>query len=187
MNAIKQAEQASLPENAATLYQLRALMDIEQSRFEEAEQALMACDRIMKNETLTENRQHSLKLMSAKNHALTAARQGDFTKADDKATKLREWAEESMNPDEMKDYHLVAGIVALQKGKYANAVEELEEADKNSPYAQFYLAQSYRGAGMDDKARKVFDKVARWNESSVEYALVRSRALEESKMDMVVE
>lgn len=187
MNAIKRAEQASLPENAATLYQLRALMDIEQDRFEEAEQALMACDGIMKNEALTENRQHSLKIMSTKNHALKAAKQEDFAKADEKAAKLKEWAEESMNPDEMKDYHLAAGIAALQKGEYAKAVEELEEADKNSPYAQFYLAKSYRGAGMDDKARKVFDKVAQWNESSVEYALVRNRALEESKMDIVVE
>jgi len=187
MNAIKMAEQASLPENASTLYQLRALMDIEQNRFEDAEQSLMACDKIMSNHTLTDNRQHTLKVMSTKNRAIKAAKQGDFDKANEKATKLKEWAQENENTNEMEDYHLLAGIIALEKGEYANAVTELEQADKNSPYAQFYLATSYQQADMTEKARQLFTKVAKWNENSAEYALVRNRAEEAAKMDIVVE
>ncbi len=188
MAAIELAEQASLPENAATLYQIRALMDIEQERFDKADQALTACDEIMKNtNTLTENRQHNLKLMATKNHAIKAARKGNFDKATEKADKLRAWAEESMNPNEMQNYHMVAGIVALEKGDYANAVRELEQGDKNSPYTQYYLAMSYQKADMNEEAHKLFSKVAQWNESSIEYALVRNKARTASEMEMVVE
>lgn len=187
MAAIELAKQASLPENTATLYQMRALMNIEHDRFDEAEQALIASDEITKNTALTENRQYKLKLFSLQNYAIKAAKQGHFEKASAKADKLRTYAKESKNPNEMEDYHLIAGIIALEKGEFATAVEALEQADKNSPYAQFYLAKSYQQADMEEEALKLFTKVAQWNENSMEYALVRNKARNEAKKEMVIE
>lgn len=185
--AIQWAEKESLPENIATLYQQKAFVDIEKGQLEEAEKDLQASDKIMEENNLTENRQQTLELLSLRNRALIAAKKGDFDKAMAKASKLQERAKISENPSDMKAYQMVAGIIAYEKGEYADAVEKLEKSDSNNPYSQFYLALSYQKAGKNNQARKLFSKVAQWNENTLEYALVRNKAQSAAKMGVAVE
>ncbi|MDZ7682628.1 MAG: tetratricopeptide repeat protein [Fodinibius sp.] len=185
--AIRLSNQEKLPENAATLYQMLAFMQIEYGDFDRAEEALKASDEIVNNHTLTNNRTHSLAIWSLKNNALKAAKQGDWTTATQKAEKLKQQAEQTMNPNEMETYYLVAGVTAFEKGDYATAIEELKRSSFNSPYAQFYLAQSYQQTDKPADAQAIYEKVAQWNENTLEYGLVRNKARSAAKMEMVVE
>lgn len=185
--AIEWSENESLPENAATLYQAKAMMDIEQGQLDQAEQDLTACDEIIESANLTENRKRKLESYSLRNRAVLAAKQGDFEKAMEKAEKLNEIAQESESPSDKETYHLVSGIIHLEKGDFAKAIEELEQSDPNSSYDQFYLAQSYQKAGMENEAQELFTKVAQWNEHSLEYALVRNKARTAAKIEMAIE
>lgn len=185
--AISWAEQESLSENAATLYQIKALINLEKGDIKEAEKSLDACNNIVANNKLTENRKHDLKLLSLRNEVIKATKQQNFDKARAKAEKIREYAVESGNKNEMNLYHMLNGIVAYEQTDFTKAVQELKKSDSNNVYGQFYLAMSYQKAGMLEEARNVFQNISKWNEHSLEYALVRSRAQAMAKMDMAVE
>lgn len=182
--AIKWAEDQSLPENAATIYQMKAFVNLDKGRLQQAQADLNACDKIMSSHNLTESRKHALKMAWLRNTAIKAAKEGNFDQAMSIADKLHEKAEASMNPNEMNMYNAVAGIIYYEQGKYDDAINKLKESDPNSPYAQFYLAESYQKMGKEKEAQMLFKKVAQWNENTLEYALVRNKAMTAAKMKL---
>lgn len=185
--AIKWAENESLPENAATLYQEKAMMDIEQGQLDQAGQDLAACDKIMETANLTENRKRKLESYSLRNRAILAAKGGNFEEAVTNAERLNELAIQSESPNDKETYHLVNGIIHYEQGDFVQAVEELKQSDPNDVYGQFYLAQSYQKSGKRDKADALFTRIAQWNEHSLEYALVRNKARSAAKIGIAIE
>jgi tetratricopeptide (TPR) repeat protein len=185
--AIKWAEENSLPENAATIYQMQALINLENGRLQEAKANLEACDTIVSSQNLTENRKHRLSLLSLRNNALLAAKSGNFDQAMDFADQLGKKVEEAGNPNEIKMANAVSGIIYYEKGDYPNAIAKLNESDVNSPHAQFYLAESYQKAGQAEEAQAIYKKVAQWNENNLEYALVRTKAMTAARTKLASE
>jgi len=185
--AIRWAEQESLSENAATLYQIKALINLERGDIEEAEKSLDACNNIIANNKLTENRKHNLELLSLRNEVIKATKQQNFDKAGAKVEKIHEYASQSGNNSEMDMYHMLNGIVAYGQNNFTKAVKELKKSDSNNIYGQFYLGMSYQKSGMSEEAQKIFKNISKWNEHSLEYALVRNKAQAMAKMDMAVE
>jgi tetratricopeptide (TPR) repeat protein len=185
--AITLANNEGLPENAATIHQMLAFIQIEHGKFVNAENDIKMSDDIMRKHALTDSRIHSLKIWNLKNKALMAAKQADWTTAAQKADKLKQQAEASMNPNEMETYFLVNGVIAYEKGDYDTAIEHLMKSSPSNPYAQFYLAQSYQQTDNPTDAQPLFTKVAQWNENTLEYALVRNKARSAANMGIVVE
>jgi tetratricopeptide (TPR) repeat protein len=185
--AIKWAEQESLSENAATLYQIKAFINLEKGDIEEAEKSLNACKNIMANNELTESRKHDLELLSLRNEVLKATKQQDFDKANTKVENIREYAVQSDNKNEMDMYHMLNGIVAYEQNDFTKAVQELKKSDSNNIYGQFYLGMSYQKSGMSEDAKRIFRNISNWNEHTLEFALVRNKAKAMAKMDMAVE
>lgn len=185
--AISWAEQESLLENAATLYQIKAFINLEKGDIEGAEKSLNACKNIMANNELTESRKHNLGLLSLRNETLKAIKQQNFEKASAKAEKIREYAEKSGNKNEMDMYHMLNGITAYGQNSFSKAIQELKKSDLHNTYGQYYLAMSYQKSGMTEDAQKIFQNLSKWNEHSLEYALVRNKAKAMAKMDMAVE
>ena len=155
-NAIKWAEQESIPENAATLYQIKALISLEKGDIEAAEISMNASDSILTNNELTENRKRNLELLSMRNEVLKATKQGDFEKATAMVENIHKRAEQSQNNSEMKLYHMLNGIVLYQQNNFDMAVEELKKSDPQNVYGQFYLAMSYQKSGMSEDAKRYF-------------------------------
>lgn len=185
--AIKWAKDESLPELAASLYQVKALINLEQNNFAESQKALMAYETLTEENDFSKQRKSSLDNYALRNQVIQYAKAGDFVKAEEKATKMRTVAEESGNKNDMKLYHMLTGIIAYEQGNFDKAINALTQSDTQNPYGQYYLALSYQKSGMNTDAKNLFAKIANWNEHSVEYALVKNRALASSKIDMAIE
>ena len=88
---------------------------------------------------------------------------------------------------EMENHHLLLALISLEKGEHATALEHLAQADQNDPYTFYLMAEAESGAGNPDRARELYQQVARWNEvmsqstndlhRALGYALVRAKAL----------
>jgi len=183
--AIRWAEQEKLPEIATTLYQRKALMELEQGNATAAKSDMEASDELAASSMLTENRKNRLWMLSQENKALLAAQEGDFDKASAKATKIYEQASQVNNPADMKAFHMISGIIAYRQGDFAKAIEHLKQSEVNNPMAQYYLALSYQRNDDPDMANSLYTKVANWNENSLEYALVRNKARSATKIATV--
>jgi tetratricopeptide (TPR) repeat protein len=53
----------------------------------------------------------------------------------------------------------LAGYIALQEGKYDDAIEELSKGDQRDPFVLVLLAQSYEQKGDAAKARELYAKI----------------------------
>ena len=88
---------------------------------------------------------------------------------------------------EMEDHHELLGLIYLEKGEPATAVEHLEQADQEDPYTVYLLAVAESASGHDARAAELFSQVAHWNEvlsqsfanlhRALGYALARPKAL----------
>ncbi|MEE8138158.1 MAG: tetratricopeptide repeat protein, partial [Thermoanaerobaculia bacterium] len=107
---------------------------------------------------------------------LLAARQGNFDLAVEKAEANAELLENDNNPRKMEPYHRVIGLVHLLQGDYAKAVEHYRQANLNTMYIKFHLAQALEGLGETEEARRLFKEVSEWNFNSVGFALVHEEA-----------
>ncbi|MEE8278310.1 MAG: tetratricopeptide repeat protein, partial [Thermoanaerobaculia bacterium] len=73
-------------------------------------------------------------------------------------------------------YYRVIGLVHLLQGDYAKAVEHYRQANLNTMYIKFHLAQALEGLGETEEARRLFKEVSEWNFNSVGFALVHEEA-----------
>jgi tetratricopeptide (TPR) repeat protein len=79
-------------------------------------------------------------------------------------------------PFELRQQHELAGLIALAEKRYANAVEELTQANQRDPRILLLLARAAQGAGDTSRATALADKAAHFNELSFNFAYVKNRA-----------
>jgi tetratricopeptide (TPR) repeat protein len=101
----------------------------------------------------------------------------DFTSAKAKSENYREKVEAINNPFQIRLSHQLAGMIALEEKDYDKALEELHQADQQSPYNIYRIALAYRGKGDIEKAKELSMKAAEFNViNSLDYAFVRKKA-----------
>jgi tetratricopeptide (TPR) repeat protein len=111
------------------------------------------------------------------NSAHAALEQGDIAAARAKADEHRARAEEIKNPGQIRLTHQLAGMIALQEGKYDAAIAELEQANQLNPYNLYRTALAYEGRGDVARAKELYLKVADFNAlNNLNYAFIRSQA-----------
>ena len=115
----------------------------------------------------------------AYNEALLAVERGDYAAAEAKAEEITRLVEPDANPRKMEPVHEVRGMIALEQGNHAAAVEHLRQGNvENSIYVKYLLAQALEGAGETEEAMSLYADVASWNFNDVGGALTRRAAME---------
>lgn len=79
-------------------------------------------------------------------------------------------------PFEMRQQHELAGGVALEEKRYAEAAAELQQANQQDPRVLYLLAAALQGKGDAVKAREVGAQAADFNGLSATYGFVRGKA-----------
>jgi len=110
-----------------------------------------------------------------------AARRGDYVAATAKANECMELMEADANPRKNELAHALLGLVSLQQGDYAAALEHFEQANPNSMYVKYHKALAHEGAGNSAEAAALFAELANYNFNSIDYALIRQDAIERSR------
>jgi tetratricopeptide (TPR) repeat protein len=111
--------------------------------------------------------------------ARLAMKRGDFAAARAKAEHYRTQVENLGNQGLVRAAYSLSGQIALAERDYDQAIEDLLQADQQTPYNLFRLAQAYEGKRDKKAARKMYKRVADFNQlNSLDYALVRKKARE---------
>ena len=106
-----------------------------------------------------------------------AAWQGDYDAAMAHADAAAEHLAVSKSPRRLEGVHLLKGYVALQQGDPDTALEHLEQSNSDWITVTFYTAQAEAARGNTEEAMGLYREVADWNFNSLDYALIRNKAL----------
>jgi hypothetical protein len=109
--------------------------------------------------------------------ARLATAQGNTARAEQLAQQMETLLAPDANPRKLEPVHEVRGYIALQQKKYADAVAHFEQANLDDVYVKYHLGLALDGAGNAERAKTVFQDVARNNFNSLGYALVRQDAV----------
>jgi lipopolysaccharide biosynthesis regulator YciM len=105
---------------------------------------------------------------------LLAAYQGNADGAAEHANAIAALVASDDDPRKLEPAHWVLGRSALTADDYAEAVEQLRQADyANNMFVRYQLALAEEGLGNAEEAQKLFADVASYNFNSVGFALVR--------------
>ncbi len=109
-----------------------------------------------------------------------ALAQGNIDTAAEQAAAYRQQVEEHQVPFEIWQSHELDGLIALAKGEYQAAVEELQQANRQDARVLLAEAKAMWGAGEDENAREVCFQAAHLNalnQAPQNYAFARAEAL----------
>ncbi len=107
---------------------------------------------------------------------ILSARKGNFETAVEKADEFMTIMEPSTDPEKQEPAHALLGYTHLWRGNYEEAVTHFDQADPNDIYVNYHHALALEGAGQQEEAQELFQKVANWNFNSADLALVREDA-----------
>ena len=161
----------------------QATIALHHRRLDEAEEILRARAAVMRDNAEAIGDPSFSRLQEANIllwEGLLASRGGDFEIAEAKAEEHRELLADDTNPRRFEGYHLVRGLIELERESYASAVEHLRQANLTDMYVKYLLALAEDGAGNAEVAKRLAAEVGRWNFNSVGFALVRRDALDRS-------
>ena len=121
-----------------------------------------------------------VKEQTQRNSLFTAARialaKKDVAAAKAKHDEYAKLVEAKKVPFELRQAHELAGMIALEEKRYADAVTELGQAGKRDPRVLYLLGVAYAGAGDKDKAIAMYKEAADFNELAPNSAFVRAKA-----------
>jgi tetratricopeptide (TPR) repeat protein len=101
----------------------------------------------------------------------------DFAAAKAEAEEFRKGAEASRNPNQARQAHELAGMIALAEKDYDKAIAELQQANQQNPQNLYRLSQAYQAKGDGAKAKEFATKAAGFNSlPQLNYAFVRTKA-----------
>lgn len=185
--AVELAAEADLPGRLATIHSGISYLQAELGNLDEAEKCLAASRDVVAGAELTPAAVDAFADLALFNEAFIAAKRQDFETALAKADEMKASIEAGTVPEEIENYHLLLGLIYIEKGEYVQAVEHLVKVDQDDPFTVYQLALAESGAGNQDKATELYRKVAGWNEvlsnntgdlsRALGYALVRPKAL----------
>mgnify|MGYP005726110155 CR=1 FL=1 len=188
-NAIKHFDKAfdmaigaNIPEQQAQIYYAKCRVHLEANRFDNAKQSLAACSDVVAKSELSEAAKFRYEKNILYEMARIASKQKDFDRATTKAAEYKVKVEEGYDPDQIKSYYALLGHISIDKGNYAKAIEHFRQANQKNPYTLYLLGVSETEAGDASLGVELFKKVANWNESSLDYAFVRSKAMARTVM-----
>ena len=92
--------------------------------------------------------------------------------------KYQSSAQKTMNPNEIRNVHELAGHINLLEENYFDAIYEYKQANRQNPILLYLIGTAYEELGDFKKARQIYESVAHFNSlSDMAYAFIRKTAL----------
>ena len=92
--------------------------------------------------------------------------------------KYKSSAQKTMNPNEIRNVHELAGHINLLEDNWVDAIYEYKQADLKNPIILYMMGTAYEELGDVDKAREIYKSVAHFNSlNDMAYAYIRKIAL----------
>ena len=157
--------------------QLKGNILVEMGRYDEAKEQFERLLKMTDESTLSQEIKDNTKLFHHYNLVTVALGKKDFTTAKAEAEEFRKGAEASKNPNQMRQAHELAGMIALSEKDYDKAIAELQQANQQNPQNLYRLSQAFQGKGDNAKAKEFSTKAAGFNSlPQLNYALIRMKA-----------
>src|SRR5215213_5035882 len=157
--------------------QLKGNILAEMGKYDEAKAEYDRLLRMTEESALSQEIKGNAKLFHHYNLVTVAAGKKDFAAAKAEAEEFRKGAEASKNPNQTRQAHELAGIIALAEKDYDKAVAELQQANQQNPQNLYRLSQAFQGKGDNAKAKEFSTKAAGFNSlPQLNYAFVRTKA-----------
>jgi tetratricopeptide (TPR) repeat protein len=157
--------------------QLKGNILVEMGKYDEAKEQFERLLKMTDESTLSQEIKNNTKLFHHYNLVTVALGKKDYATAKTEAEEFRKGAEGSRNPNQMKQAHELAGMIALAEKDYDKAIAELQQANQQNPQNLYRLSQVYQGKGDGAKAKEFSTKAAGFNSlPQLNYAFVRTKA-----------
>jgi tetratricopeptide (TPR) repeat protein len=114
--------------------------------------------------------------------AWIATNQNNFDAALDNAAEYRAALEEMDDSSRLKYHIALLGYIAMAQGETQSAFELFKNASIDDPFFYYLTAKAKDKSGDKETAAQYFRKVANWNSDSLQYALIRQKALDRKVM-----
>jgi tetratricopeptide (TPR) repeat protein len=173
---LQTATQEGLTEWQAGTHSANCDIYTEMGDFAKAEQSVTELRKVVTSSNLSPAVKEKFAKEALFDEALIAAKRKDFTKAMAKADEYKAKIDVAKDPKAIENHHALLGRIYFEKGEYARVKEHLGQANQENPYTLYLLAVAESKVGDKTKAAELFKKVANWNEDSLNYAFVRSKA-----------
>jgi len=151
------------------------LMEI--PRYDEAQLQFDRSFQVIQDSGLSQEIKDNAKLLHHFNLAEVAIGKKDYASAKAHAEEFRQGAEVTKNSVQVKQFHELAGRIALAEKDYDKATAELQQANLQNPLNLYRLSQAYQAKGDGDKAHEYLIQAADFNSlPALNYAYIRVKA-----------
>jgi len=157
--------------------QLKGNILVEMGRHDEAKAEFDRLLRMTEESALSQEIKENTRRFHHYNLVTVALGRKDYAAAKAEAEEFRKAADASKNPNQLRQAHELAGMIALAEKDYDKAVAELQQANQQNPQNLYRLSQAYQGKGDGAKAKEYGAKAAAFNSlPALNYAFVRTTA-----------
>ena len=157
--------------------QLKGVILVEMGKYDEAKEQFDKLLKMIDESTLAQEIKDNAKLFHHYNLATVAIGKKDFTTAKAEAEEFRKGVEGSKNPNQVKQSHELAGMIALAENDYDKAIAEIQQSNQQNPQNLYRLALAYQGKKDDAKSKEFAKKAADfYSLPQLNYAFVRAKA-----------
>src|ERR687890_1549379 len=157
--------------------QLKGNILAEMGRYDEAKEQFDRLLKMTEDSAQSQEIKENARRFHHYNLVTVALGKKDLAAAKAEAEEFRKAAEASRNPNQLKQAHELAGMIALAEKNYDGAVAELQQANQQNPQNLYRLSQAYQGKGDGAKAKEFCSKAAGFNSlPQINYAFVRAKA-----------
>jgi tetratricopeptide (TPR) repeat protein len=108
---------------------------------------------------------------------MIALLEGNLKLAKEKAVAQKADLATINNPSKLEEYYLLQGKIAMEEGKYADAVAQLKKANMGNMYHKYMLAMANEKAGNEAEATQLLKDISAYRFVDLESALVRNDVL----------
>jgi tetratricopeptide (TPR) repeat protein len=157
--------------------QLKGNILVEMGKYDEAKEQFERLLKMTEDSALSQEIKENTRRFHHYNLVTVALGKKDYATAKTEAEEFRKGAEGSKNPNQIKQAHELAGMIALSEKDYDKAIAELQQANQQNPQNLYRLSQAYQGKGDSAKAKEFGTKAAGFNSlPQLNYAFVRTKA-----------
>jgi hypothetical protein len=168
-------------EEAASYHLAKCIIYCELGECENAQKSIVECREMFEEVNLAPYDKKYFEGECLLWEAWIAAERKSFDVALRKASEYRANLEARNEISRFMYHTALLGYIALQQEKYDWAYELFMNADINDPFYIYYTAVAKDRAGDLISAAKYYRKAGNWNYDSLNYALVRHKALQHKR------
>src|SRR6267142_99426 len=157
--------------------QLKGNIMLEAGKYDEAKELYARALKMTEDSNQSQEIKNNTRLFDHFNQARVALGKKDLATVKTEAEAFGKGAEASKNPNQQKQAHSLAGMIALAEKDYDKAIAELAQANQQNPQDLYRQCQAYQGKGDNAKAAGFCKQAAEFNSlPQMNLAFIRAKA-----------